>query len=71
MPTLPVHQGWAAIHFTTSRQSSCSCFRYSSVEQPVGLAGAPHVDANAGIAVAGEIGMGQVTSRSAVPSRLR
>ena len=30
------------------------------VEQPVGFAGAPHVDADAGIAVAGEIGMGQV-----------
>ncbi len=34
MPMLPVHQGWAAIHFTTSRQSSCSCFRYSSCSSP-------------------------------------
>ena len=34
MPMLPVHQGWAAIQAMTSRQSSCSCFRYSSSSRP-------------------------------------
>ena len=32
------------------------------VEQPIGFAGTPHVDPDAGIAVAGEIGMGQVVA---------
>ena len=34
MPTAPVHQGCAAIQAITSRQSSCSCGVYSSVQTP-------------------------------------
>ena len=38
---------------------SCSCFGVFVVHQAVGLAVAAHVDPEAGIAVTGEIGMGQ------------
>ncbi len=31
MPTLPLLQGCCSIHFITSKQSSCSCSKYSSV----------------------------------------
>ena len=59
MPTLPLHQGCAASQAMTSSASSCSCGRIFVVHQPVGLAVAAHVDADAGIAVAGEIGVGE------------
>ena len=46
MPTAPVHQGWAAIQAIASSASSCSWGMYSS-RQPVGVAGAADVDADA------------------------
>ena len=52
MPTVPEHQGWAAIQAITSSASSCSCFRYSSLEHAVGIPGAAQVDPDRGIAVA-------------------
>ncbi len=59
MPTLPVHQGCAAAQAMTSQASCNSCCGVFVVHQAVGVAIAAHVDADAGIAVAGEIGMGQ------------
>ena len=53
-----------AIQAITSSASSCSCLRYSSSSSAVGLARAAHVDAHAGIAVAGELGMDQLVARA-------
>ena len=59
MPTAPLHHGWAASQAMTSSASSCSCWAYSSDSKPVGFAAAADVDPHAGIAVAGQIGMGE------------
>nr|KEP23421.1 hypothetical protein DA06_08685 [Georgenia sp. SUBG003] len=34
IPVVPSHQGWAAIHASTSSASRSSCSRYSSVRTP-------------------------------------
>ena len=63
MPTLPLHQGWLAAQAMTSTASSEFLLGIFVLHQPFGIAIAAHVDADAGIAVAGEIGMGQRIAR--------
>ena len=57
MPTAPLHQGCAAIQAITSGRRPAPAAEYSSVQEAVGVAGAAHVDAHRGVAVAGEPGM--------------
>ena len=59
MPTVPVHQGCAASQAITSSASSCSCLQVLVPHEAVGIAVAAHVDAHAGIAVAGDVGVGE------------
>ena len=53
----PVHHGWAASQAMTSQRVVLLLRQILVVEHPVGVAGAAHVDAHAGVAVAGEVGM--------------
>ena len=62
MPTTPLHHGWTANHAITSTPSSCSCFAYSSKSKPFELTAASDIDANARVAVAGQIGVSQRVS---------
>ena len=63
MPTLPLHQGWAASQAMISTASSCSCVQIFIQQQPVGIAAAGDIDPGAGIALGGDPGMGLLVPR--------
>ena len=70
MPTLPLHQGWRRRPGDDVAGVLQFLLGIFVLHQPFGIAIAAHVDADRGVAVAGEIGMRQL-SRAMVPSRLR
>ena len=63
MPTLPLHQGWAADPGDDVAGVLQFLLGIFVVHQPFGIAVAAHVDADRGIAMAGEIGMRQLIAK--------